>query len=52
MKRSQVPRGATKKEPCAKCGVLFHRKLKGSSMQRIKECAICDPEGYKEKKKR
>ena len=52
MVKSQVPRGATKKEKCKKCGRHFFAKLIGSSLRTTTECSSCNPKAYKEEKKK
>lgn len=51
MNKSQVPRGFKMRDKC-KCGRNFHPRLFGSSMKTTKECSICNPEAYKDAKKK
>lgn len=48
MGKSQVPRGATKKERCTKCKTLFYARLIGASLKITKECRHCNPQSHKE----
>ena len=45
------PKWATEKKEC-KCGIYYYPSLIGSSMKITDVCSICDPDQYKERKKK
>lgn len=50
MGKSQVPKGATKKEKCWKCGEFYFPMLRGNSLELTTECSTCNPKLYEKKK--
>lgn len=52
MGKSQVPRGATKKEKCPKCGGHYFQQLRGNSLEMTDACISCKPWQYEKKKEK
>lgn len=43
MSRSQVPRGATRKSICPKCGIYYWNYCEGNSIHPRNICGNCKP---------